>query len=203
MWETWVRSLGWEDSLEERVATYSNILAWRIPMNRGAWQATVHKGCKELDTTERASTDLEKYCASADILPSARGLARVERLRVPRSLKSLSWCLVNQAWNCLASEFPVSWGDVYAFLSCFEIGFVLVLVKSLVTDLKVKVVRSCPTLCTPMGYTVHGILQARILEWIAFPFSSGSSQPRDWTQVSCIAGRFFTSWATREALQLI
>ena len=42
-------------------------------------------------------------------------------------------------------------------------------------------------------YTVHGTLQARILEWVAFPFSRGSSQPRDQTQVSCIAGRFFTS----------
>ena len=47
---------------------------------------------------------------------------------------------------------------------------------------------------------VHGILQARVLERVAFPFSRGSSQPRDQTQVSCIAGRFFTSWATREAL---
>ena len=46
----------------------------------------------------------------------------------------------------------------------------------------------------------HGILQARVLEWVAIPFSRGSSQPRDWTWVSCIAGRFFTSWATREAL---
>ena len=44
-----------------------------------------------------------------------------------------------------------------------------------------------------------GILQARIMEWVAFPFSRGSSQPRDWTQVSHIAGRFFTHWATREA----
>ena len=47
--------------------------------------------------------------------------------------------------------------------------------------------KSCPTLCHPMDYTVHGILQARILEWVAFPFSRGSSQPRDWTQVSRIA----------------
>jgi len=44
-----------------------------------------------------------------------------------------------------------------------------------------------------MDYTVHGILQARILEWVAFPFSRGSSQPRDGTQVSHIAGGFFTS----------
>ena len=51
-----------------------------------------------------------------------------------------------------------------------------------------------------MDYKVHGILQARILDWVAFPFSRGFSQPRDQTQVFCIAGRFFTSWATREAL---
>ena len=49
-----------------------------------------------------------------------------------------------------------------------------------------------------MDHTVHGILQARILEWVAFAFSRGSSQPRDWTYVSCIAGGFFTSWATKE-----
>ena len=50
-----------------------------------------------------------------------------------------------------------------------------------------------------MDYTVHGILQARILEWVAFPSSRGFSQPRDQTQVSWIADRVFTSWATREA----
>ena len=53
--------------------------------------------------------------------------------------------------------------------------------------------------CDPMDYTVHGILQARILEWVAFPLSRGFSQPRDRTQLSHIAGGFFTSWATREA----
>ena len=51
----------------------------------------------------------------------------------------------------------------------------------------------------PHDYRVHGILQARTLEWVASPFSRGSSRPRDQTQVSRIAGRFFTSWATREA----
>ena len=64
---------------------------------------------------------------------------------------------------------------------------------------EVKVAQSCPTLCNPMDYTVHGILQARILEWVAFPFYRGSSQPRDQTQVSCMAGGLFTSWAKREA----
>ena len=63
---------------------------------------------------------------------------------------------------------------------------------------KAKVTQSCLTLCDPMDYTVHGILQARTLECVAIPFSRGFSQPRDWTQVSYIAGGFFTSIATRE-----
>ena len=67
------------------------------------------------------------------------------------------------------------------------------------TAVKVKVAHLCPTLCDPMDYTVHGILQARILESVAFPFSSRSSRPRDRTQISLIAGRFFTSWAIRRA----
>ena len=61
--------------------------------------------------------------------------------------------------------------------------------------MKVKVAQSCRTLCDPMDYTVHGILQVRILEWVAYSFSSGSPQPRNQTGGSCIAGRFFTSWA--------
>ena len=63
----------------------------------------------------------------------------------------------------------------------------------------VKVTQLCPTLCDSMDYTALGILQARILEWEAFPFSRGSSQPRDLTQVSRIAGRFLASCAKRKA----
>ena len=59
--------------------------------------------------------------------------------------------------------------------------------------MKVKVTHLCLTLCEPKDYTVHGILQARIVEWVAVPVSRGSFQPRDQTQVSCIAGGFFTS----------
>ena len=71
--------------------------------------------------------------------------------------------------------------------------------KFLILYVKVKVTQSCLTLCDAMDCTVHGILQARILEWVAIPFSRGSSQPRDWTQVSHIVGSFFTCWATMEA----
>ena len=81
---------------------------------------------------------------------------------------------------------------VFLFFCCF--GFSLPGVK-----VKLKVTQSCLALCDPMVYTVHGILQARILEWVAMPCSRGSSQPGDQPQVSRIAGRFFTSWATREA----
>ena len=70
--------------------------------------------------------------------------------------------------------------------------------------MKLLVSHSCPTLCdpkdcSPPGFSVHGILQARMLEWVAIPFSWESSQPRVWTQVSCITGRFFTIWSTRKA----
>ena len=66
-----------------------------------------------------------------------------------------------------------------------------------------QVAQSCPTLCNPVdcslpGSSVHAIFQARILEWVAVSFSRGSSQLRDQTQVSCIVGRHFTVWATRE-----
>ena len=63
-----------------------------------------------------------------------------------------------------------------------------------------SVVQSCPTHCNPMRYTIHGILQARILEWVAVPFSRWSSQLRDQSQVVPTASRFSISWATREAL---
>ena len=72
---------------------------------------------------------------------------------------------------------------------------------------KVLVTQSCLTLCDPKtppprggpsASSVHGIIQAGILEWVAILFSRGSSWLRDWTQVSCIAGGFFTIWVTRE-----
>ena len=76
--------------------------------------------------------------------------------------------------------------------------------KAGVSEVKVFVAQSCPTLCDPMvcsppGSSVHGILQARILKWVALPFSRGPSWPRDWTGLSCTAVRFCTLWAIRDA----
>ena len=69
--------------------------------------------------------------------------------------------------------------------------------QQLKKKVEVPFTQSCPALCDPMdcnppGSSVHGILRARILEWVAIPFSSGSFQPKAQTQVTCIAGRFFT-----------
>ena len=75
-------------------------------------------------------------------------------------------------------------------------------------SVKVLVAQSCPTLCVPVdcslpGSSVHGILQERILEWVAISFCRGSSQSRDRNRVFCIAGRFFTIWATRKAYNAV
>ena len=70
-------------------------------------------------------------------------------------------------------------------------------------NIESEVAQSCLTLCNPIDYSlpissVHGILQARILKWVAIPFSRGSSWPRDWSRVYCIARRFFIVWVTRK-----
>ena len=65
-------------------------------------------------------------------------------------------------------------------------------ITTLLISYKVKVARWCPALCDPVDYTVHGILDC-ILEWAVVPFSRGSSQSKDQTEVSRIAGGFFTS----------
>ena len=80
-----------------------------------------------------------------------------------------------------------------------KLGMEIFKTTYLLWEVKVKIAQSSPILCNPMGHTVHGILQARILEWVAFPFPRGSSQPRDQTQVSCIADEFFINWVIREA----
>ena len=97
----------------------------------------------------------------------------------------------------------VVWRLYLIFLSCLRLVICCTILSCsaglwllLLQLLKVKVAKSVQLIATPCTiHTVHGILQARILEWVAFPFSRGSSQPRDRTQVSCIAGRFFTNWA--------
>ena len=110
------------------------------------------------------------------------------------NLISGSLCLF---WNQLehqgvhGSHIAEAWlGEFWALL-CYH-----------VKESESEVAQSCPTLCDPKDCSlprssVHGIFQARVLEWVAISFSRGSSQPRDQTWVSCTVGRFFTIWATK------
>ena len=87
--------------------------------------------------------------------------------------------------------------DLLSLPSCYVMCFIIFVI--ILWESEVKVAQSCLTLCNCVDCTLHGILQARILEWVAVPFSRGSSQPKCCTQISRIAGGFFTGWATREA----
>ena len=96
----------------------------------------------------------------------------------------------------LAARSSQSWGLCTCYPHCLKQPLHACVLKSC----NQNQVRLCdPVDCSPPGSSVHGILQARRLEWVATPFSRGSSQPRDRTQVSCTAGGFFTTCATRAA----
>ena len=120
----------------------------------------------------------------------------------PPALSSLCGPATSCFVSCYSSKIKQNWppGLILSILfSCVNPQpWGTVLDRSLIHS-SCQVAQSCLTLCNPVDYTAHGILQARILEWVAFPFSRASSQPRDRAQVSRTAGRFFISWATREA----
>ena len=128
----------------------------------------------------------------------------VGRLTTPSQGLDLQW------WGMKVD--PVLFG-----IPCFHISFISKYnirtekytnhVRESERESESEVAQSCLTLCDPMdcslpGSSVHGIFQARVLEWIAISFSRASSQPRDWTQVSRIVDRRFTVWATREVLTM-
>jgi len=121
----------------------------------------------------------------------------------------IKWLFIQ--WNSRkgkSTKFRVILVNLLPFISNLIVGSVTENYKksenssssSLLLPSEVKVTQLCPTLCNLMNYTVLGSLQARILECVTFPFSRGSSQPQDQTQVSHIASGFFTGWDTKEAL---
>ena len=100
--------------------------------------------------------------------------------------------IIHSGYECVAENIKVHTPKK----DCFHVVWIMT------WKVQVLVAQLCPTLCDPMGYSspgssVHEILQARILEWVVISSSRGTTRPRDWTQVSCITGRFFTIWATR------
>ena len=112
------------------------------------------------------------------------------------------WKSLAKCWCCLFENFDCRMFSGSDFNEKYKIFSKSV--SWLLLTLCVLVAQSCPTLCDPMDYSppdssVHGILQAQNTGVGCHSFSRGSSWPRDWIQVSCIAGRFFTIWAPKEA----
>ena len=98
-------------------------------------------------------------------------------------------------------------GLIFTFFFLFLVQVCLMNSLNFCESGESEVAQTCLTLGNPMdcslpGSSIHGIFQARILEWVAISFSRGSSQPRDWTQVLYTAGRIFIIWATREAEEI-
>ena len=172
MQETWVWPLGWEDPLEEGMATHSSILVWRIPIDRGAWQATVH-GVTKSQTRLRDWTELNR---------GKHSLSSVVAQLCPTLCNSMDCCLPG------SSVYGDSPGKNTGMGSHS-------LLQGIVPTQGLN-----PGLlhCRWNLYHLSHQGSPRILECIAYPFLRGSSWPRNWTRVSCIAGWFFTSWATRE-----
>ena len=117
---------------------------------------------------------------------------RIPGMGKPGGLPSMGSHRVGHDWSDLAiwvvaGYFYPDWPFLFCILRGFpRIGFIFVYI--------------CDAMyCSLPGSSIHGVLQARVLEWVAIFFSRGRSQPRDWTQVSRIAGRRLTIWATREA----
>ena len=111
---------------------------------------------------------------------------------------SLWWWLHNSVNALKCSELYIFNEWIIWYVNCISIKL---------HKVKMLVAQSCLTLCDPIdcsppGSSVHGILQARILVWVAIFCSRGSSRPRDRTQVSCVAGRFFAAWATSTRKQV-
>ena len=105
-------------------------------------------------------------------------------------------------WNLLSIDKDVGQQELHPLLLAPE-SDVIILENNLALPTKIELLSVSHSVVSdslwPHDYTIYEILQAWILEWVAVPFFRGSSQPRDQTWVSCIVGRFFTSWATREA----
>ena len=168
MRETWIQSLGQEDLLEKEMAPHSSILAWKIP-----W---IEEPGKLQSMGSQNRTWLHFHFSLTYFIKHNVNFLQVH-----------SGCYIQQ--NFLFFFFKSLSSIPLYVCTCMK--------------LKVLFTHSCLTLYNPVdcslpGSTVHGILQARILEWVAIPFSRRSSWCRDWTLVSCIAGAFFTIWATRE-----
>ena len=189
----WVGYLGWEDSLKKEMTIHSSILAWKIPWSEepGRLQSTGSQRVRHDWVNEHVHRHLkprhsQSFPASTNprlpaLMCDYAHLSHVSPASPGAPLRG----------SCNPSLWTPSPGSFYHKAEHTVPKIYLLMQRKV----KVKVTQSCLTLCDPTDYTVHGILQARILEWGALPFSRGSSRPRNRTGVSCTATGFFTNWA--------
>ena len=189
---------------------------WELGMGREAWRSAVH-GVAKSQTRLSDWTELNQcldpmYLMKVLVTKSCPALCKPMVCNLPGS--SVNGILQSRILECVAIPFsrgssqPRDWTWVFwiagrfflttwatreAYICYIPTKCILIMMMLLIIKMKVKITQSCLTLCNPMGFTAHGILQTRKLDCVAFPFSRGSSQPRNWTQVSCIAGVFFIS----------
>ena len=154
-------------------------------MDRGTWQATYSPwGCKESDMTERVSLSSYLICFHMKCENSKFWKFKTAFFVLWRNMPNWNFYLNN---GCIWSVCDNSKPSLRVLLALFH------LILRFTHEVKVKVAQLCPILGDPKNYTVHGILQVRVLEWVPVPFSRGSSWPRNQPRVSCIAGEFFTN----------
>ena len=126
--------------------------------------------------------------------------------RLPRNTEQSSMCYtVGPCWLSILNVTVQTPFLIHRFLSQSLFSYYICHSFFIEKVKESEVTQSCLTLCDPMdcslpGFSIDGIFQARILEWVTISFSRRSSQPRDWTQVSCNVCRRFTIWATREVI---
>ena len=224
MWETWVRSLEPEDPLEKEMATHSSTLAWKIPWMEepgrlqciGSQRVRDNWATSLLDCSLIQISSLVKLSLNTPFKVIQRAMEKRREMSMGGIISILLFILITVAPPMRISGIFVF--SVHSFISIVEnqcladrkrSRFLLMIIELIITHTKSEKVKALvaqlyPTLCDSMdrsltGFSVYGILLARILDWVAIPFSKGYSRPRDWTGISCIAGRFFTIWATREA----
>ena len=178
MQEMQVRSLVWEDLLEKEMAIHSSILAWESPQTE--------------ETGRLQSMGWQESQHNLATNPPLLWWQRVINL----FFAVYRWTV----WIQTSLHSFTNW--FWELGNSFNLVSQLPHVKNMCVCVCVLVAQSCLTLrpmdCSLPNSSVHGILQARILEWVAIPFSWRTSRPRYLTQVSCISGRFFTIWANRE-----
>ena len=168
MQETWVWSLGQKDPLEKGMATHSSMFVWRIPwaedpgrLQSMGFQRVRHNWATNTHTHTHTHTKPNPLCTQSKGLRTRRANGVSSRPR-QENINVPSQAGKVPPCSCMSAQ-----------------------------SLQLCLTPCNPMNCSPPGSSVHGILQARILEWVAIPSSKRSSQPRDWTHVSCIACEFF------------